>query len=116
MDKKSILLVSVFMLLLLLPAAFAQECTLNGKPIPCDEMPKAFGLIFAILGIVGLAVLIFWVWMLIDCIKRDFENKVVWILILVFTGILGAIIYYFVVKRKASAPPSGPPAKPPVVA
>jgi hypothetical protein len=45
---------------------------------------------------------IFWIWMIVDCAQRDFkgDNKVVWILILVFLGILGAIIYYFVVKIK----------------
>ncbi len=46
---------------------------------------------------------IFWIWMIVDCAQRDMkgDNKVVWILILVFLGILGAIIYYFAVKRKS---------------
>ncbi|MEM7821815.1 MAG: PLDc N-terminal domain-containing protein [Candidatus Aenigmatarchaeota archaeon] len=43
---------------------------------------------------------IFWIWMLVDCIKRNFENKTQWIIILVFTSIIGAILYYFFVKRK----------------
>ena len=44
---------------------------------------------------------IFWILMIIDCVKRDFKgenDKVVWILVLVFLGFLGAVIYYFVVK------------------
>ena len=46
---------------------------------------------------------IFWIWMLIDCIKREFSGsneKVVWILLIILTGILGAIIYFFVIKRR----------------
>ena len=39
--------------------------------------------------------------MIIDCAKRDFKGdseKVVWILVIVLLGFLGAIIYYFAVK------------------
>lgn len=61
--------------------------------------------VFMILIFVAVAILatIFWIFMLVDCAKRNFKkdnDKVVWILILVFTGIIGAIIYYFVVKNK----------------
>ncbi|NBS69517.1 PLDc_N domain-containing protein [bacterium] len=38
--------------------------------------------------------------MLIDCIRRDFTDKTMWILLLVFLNILGAILYYFMIKRK----------------
>jgi hypothetical protein len=44
----------------------------------------------------------FWIWMIIDCAQRDFRkdnDKVIWILVLIFLGALGAIVYYFVVKR-----------------
>jgi prolipoprotein diacylglyceryltransferase len=58
---------------------------------------------------------VFWIRMLIHVAKHDVENKVVWILIIVLTGILGAIIYYFVVKKdfdkqapKMPAPPDSP--------
>ncbi|MBD3259182.1 hypothetical protein GF371_00965 [Candidatus Woesearchaeota archaeon] len=47
---------------------------------------------------------IFWLLMLIDCAKRGFKNetdKVVWILVIVLVGFIGAIIYYFVVRRPA---------------
>lgn len=55
--------------------------------------------IFAI--IVAVLVFVFWLLMLIDCLKRDFKKdveKIAWILVLIFLHILGAIIYYFVVK------------------
>lgn len=41
--------------------------------------------------------------MIVDVAKRKFKDendKVVWILIVVLTGIIGALIYYFVIKRK----------------
>jgi len=38
--------------------------------------------------------------MLIHAVSKPIENKALWIIILVFTGVIGAIIYYFVVKRK----------------
>lgn len=44
-----------------------------------------------------------WIWMIIDCARRDFarsDDKVIWILVIVLTGLIGSVIYYFVVKRK----------------
>ncbi|MFO1519002.1 MAG: PLDc N-terminal domain-containing protein [bacterium] len=59
---------------------------------------------FLLIGLFAVAVLAFWIWMLVDCIQREFgpneqNAKVIWILVLVLAGWLGAIIYYFVVKR-----------------
>ncbi len=54
-----------------------------------------------LLGLGIFAVFAFWIWMIVDCAKRNFKKdieKVVWILVLIFTGIIGALIYYFVVK------------------
>ncbi|MBI2660354.1 PLDc N-terminal domain-containing protein [Candidatus Woesearchaeota archaeon] len=63
-----------------------------------------FGL-FAGFGLAVLAAVaflfIFWLWMIVDCLKREFKrdiDKVVWVLVLVFLHLLGAVIYYFVVK------------------
>ena len=50
---------------------------------------------------VAILLFIFWIKMIIDCAKRDFKGdseKVVWILVIVLLGFLGAIIYYFAVK------------------
>jgi len=57
---------------------------------------------FLILVIIGifLFVFIFWIWMLIDCLQRKFKDKLLWVLVIIFAGILGAILYYFLVKRK----------------
>ena len=63
------------------------------------------------LGILGILLMIaipilvsvFWVWMIVDCAARNFKNKgdkVVWILIIILTHVVGAFIYYLVIKRK----------------
>ena len=61
------------------------------------------GFIFLIIFAAVLVILIsiFWIYMLIDCLKRDFKKdveKIAWVLVLIFLHILGAMIYYFVVK------------------
>ena len=61
------------------------------------------GIILVILLAAALCVLVFafWIWMLIDCLKRNFKkdnDKIAWVLVIVFLSVLGASIYYFVVK------------------
>lgn len=61
---------------------------------------------FMILGgviavIVGILVFAFWIWMIIDCAKRNFRNdieKIVWIIVIVLGSWLGALIYLLVVR------------------
>jgi TctA family transporter len=60
--------------------------------------------------VIGLACFAFWLWMLIDVITKcpsEENKKLIWILVVVFTGIIGAAIYYFVQRPKnpAAAPP-----------
>ncbi len=61
-----------------------------------------FGLLILFIISLVLASTIFWIWMIVDCAQRKMKDndKVVWILVLIFLGILGAIVYYFVIKRK----------------
>ena len=65
------------------------------------------GSVFAIVGpIIGVIVAIclilgaFTLWMLIDAIRRQFESKTIWIILIIFLGPLGAILYFFMVRRK----------------
>jgi hypothetical protein len=56
-----------------------------------------FPLLFIVLSILGF---IFWIFMLIDAIKHSSnDTKVVWVLVIIFTQVIGAIIYYFAEKR-----------------
>jgi len=70
----------------------------------------AIWIFFLLLGFAFLGILAFWVWMLVDCVQRDFppqeqNAKIVWILVIVLAGWIGALIYFFVVKK---ARPKGP--------
>lgn len=44
--------------------------------------------------------LLFWIWMLVDCIssKLDTTNKLIWLLVILFFNFLGALLYFILVK------------------
>lgn len=47
-----------------------------------------------------VSVFVFWLLMLIDAIKHSAEKtRLVWVVVIIFTHIIGALIYYFVEKR-----------------
>ena len=61
---------------------------------------------FFFMGIVVLAITAFWIWMLVDAITNKSlkdNDKLIWVLVVVFTHFIGALIYFFV-GRKGSAP------------
>ena len=56
-------------------------------------------LFFISLGMIALACMVFWIWMLVDCATKESSqgnDKVVWVLVIVFTHWIGALIYYLV--------------------
>jgi hypothetical protein len=64
---------------------------------------RAYGILICV-SLLCLWGLLFWILMLIDCIKRGFlqpTDKVIWFIVIFFLNLLGALIYYFSVKRKA---------------
>ena len=53
-------------------------------------------------SLIGLLVLIFMVWMIIDCVLRKFRNnveKVLWVVLIIFTNWVGALIYFIVIRN-----------------
>lgn len=51
---------------------------------------------FGLILLLGTA---FWIWMIVDCATNEpsgDNNKVVWILVIVLTHLVGAAIYFFV--------------------
>lgn len=55
-----------------------------------------FMMFVAMLGIGGT---VLWIWMIIDCATKEPDtgnDKVIWILIIVFTHWIGALIYFLV--------------------
>lgn len=55
-----------------------------------------FGLLIVAICIASV---VFWIVMLVHAISKPIESKALWILILLLTGIIGAIVYYFAIKR-----------------
>ncbi len=50
---------------------------------------------------------LFWIWMLVDCLIRKFKDpdeKIVWIIVIIFASIIGAIIYFFFRKHRGRIP------------
>jgi thiol:disulfide interchange protein len=49
---------------------------------------------------VGLLAFAFWIWMIVDCAKYETEGtaKIVWLLVILLAGIIGAPLYFFVRK------------------
>jgi Phospholipase_D-nuclease N-terminal len=61
---------------------------------------EIFGCLFSPLDtVLGLAMEIFWIWMLVDCAvkeKSDGNTQLVWIVVIAVANIIGALIYFFV--------------------
>ena len=56
-------------------------------------------LIFIPLGLLVLALMAFWIWMLVDCATKEpsaGNEKIIWILVIIFTHWIGALIYFLV--------------------
>jgi hypothetical protein len=59
-------------------------------------LPDAALIFVVLLAILGTG---FWIWMLVECATKESDTgntKVVWAIIIVFTNMIGATIYYFV--------------------
>ena len=61
-----------------------------------------FTMFFLFFGI-GILGTLFWLWMLIDCAMKEpseGNDKLIWVIVIVFTNLLGALIYFFVRRPK----------------
>jgi len=64
-----------------------------------------FILIWLFFMIVGIILTIFWIFMIVDVVQRKFKNendRIVWILVVILANWIGALVYYFVIKKKAN--------------
>jgi len=55
----------------------------------------------ALLTLLGIAALAFWIWMLIDCMRREPPEsleKLTWALVILLGTIVGALVYYVIRK------------------
>ncbi len=73
-----------------------------------EDFLNNFRTIIPIISLILSALaIILWIFMLIDAIKRDFgskSSKIVWIILLILTNWIGALIYLFAVKIKKRNP------------
>jgi len=52
----------------------------------------------------GLLTMAFWIWMLVDCVRRvsrGESNQIGWLIVILFTHFLGAVIYFLFGRRNA---------------
>ncbi|MBI3333931.1 PLDc N-terminal domain-containing protein [Candidatus Pacearchaeota archaeon] len=57
---------------------------------------------FGIMMIAGILLFAFWIWMIVDCAKRNFKNlteKIIWLVVIVVGGWIGALVYFIVIRN-----------------
>ena len=67
-------------------------------------LPEVF-LLFIVLGI-GVLGMAYWIWMLVDCVTKEpseGNDRLVWVVVVVSTYIIGAAIYFFVRRPQRRA-------------
>ncbi len=71
--------------------------------LPLAEVVALFGagIVGLLFFLIAIATTVFWIWMIIDCAtsQREAGEKIVWLLVIIFLHVLGALIY-FVAGRK----------------
>ena len=59
-------------------------------------------LLFLVVSVLALAAFAFWVWCVIDCARYETDadnNKLIWLIVIGFGGVIGCVVYYFVRHR-----------------
>lgn len=54
-------------------------------------------------SLIALGLGVFWLWMLIDCLANQSEDKLVWFLVIFFLNLLGAFLYFWLARKKRMA-------------
>jgi hypothetical protein len=58
---------------------------------------------FLVLGVLGIGAIILWIWMLVECATKERtegNDKLIWILVIVLAGWIGALIYLLARRPK----------------
>jgi|APCry1669188910_1035180.scaffolds.fasta_scaffold59438_3 Phospholipase_D-nuclease N-terminal len=85
---------------------------------PMEALAALLGIVFLLPVLTCGLMLVaegFWIWMLVDCATNQRlvgNEKTVWVLVVIFTNWLGALIYFFAARQKRFAPLPGPTAPP----
>ena len=70
--------------------------------MPEDFLTKGLASIAVI--IIAVFLFMFWIYMVADCVERNFKkrtHKLLWLLLIVLLQAMGAFIYWIAVRRKA---------------
>ncbi|MCG8577411.1 MAG: PLD nuclease N-terminal domain-containing protein [Flavobacteriales bacterium] len=62
----------------------------------------AFLIVYIFIGIIALAIFAIWIKTIVEIVQSDFEgdNKLIWLLIVLFVGWVGLILYYTMGRQK----------------
>jgi len=63
-----------------------------------NELIKVLLIYYSSIIIVSILFGIFWLWMLIDCIRHETNEgneRLIWVVAIIFTNLLGALLYFF---------------------
>ncbi len=113
MDKKTVKIIILIMSFILLTTLALTSCNSQDAAVAAGST-AALGLagiwicFIVVFWLIGVFLFVVWIMMLVDCVKRDnseFPNagentKIMWLLIVILASGVGAIIYYFVVRKK----------------
>ncbi|MGZ5288622.1 MAG: PLDc N-terminal domain-containing protein [Actinomycetota bacterium] len=95
---------------------------LSSRTVEVDAGGGVVLILLAVFMILGIAALGVWIWALVDAIQVTDDSmyragtKLVWVLVIVFLQVIGAVIYFAIgrpAKGTASPPPRGPGGLPP---
>jgi len=89
----------------LLTIALAQEVSDEAGAAVAGAVGIGFLVLFIIMAILGIAIFVFWIWSIVDCVKREFpgdNDKVLWLVIIIILGALGSLIYVIAGRKKGT--------------
>lgn len=67
------------------PDPYLNDPALYGAPSPLWSFMES---------VIGIVVMVFWIWMLIDCLRKD-PDRFLWFWVILFFPPFGALIYFF---------------------
>lgn len=95
----------ILLMLLLIPVLSISSSALSPYSASSEDN-SLFGKLFSLqpLLVIYAILSIFWFWMLIDCLRREFKDKAWWVVIMLVLGEAGAIVYFLLVRRNPKHP------------
>ena len=66
-----------------------------------------YACIWLTIGLIALAGTIFWIWELVDVMRREFADsntKLIWVLVILLGHFIGSVVYYFVGRSQGRLP------------